>query len=147
MLFEVSPDLFQVLTVLQAFSCFFMAGLIWLIQLVHYPGLAFVDSKRFLEFHSFHSKKITFIVLPIMTVELVTAFLLSLSWNQIFIWNFISVITLWVLTGLVSVPIHNSLTAAMDLKKIHRLVITNWFRTAVWTVRSIAILYFLITRR
>lgn len=147
MFFEVSPDAFQVLFTLQAFSCFFMAGLIWLIQVVHYPSFAFVDNNRFLEFHSFHSKKITFIVLPVMTIEITTAFLLCLSWSQIFIWNFISVIALWVLTGLVSVPIHNSLTAGMDLKKIHRLVITNWLRTAVWTVRSVAILYFLITRR
>lgn len=147
MSFEVSPDAFQVLITLQAFSCFFMAGLIWLVQLVHYPGFTFVESKQFLEFHAFHSKKITFIVLPVMTIELMTAFLLSLSWNQIFIWNFISVVILWVLTGLVSVPIHSSLTAGMDLKKIHRLVLTNWFRTATWTVRSIAILYFLITRR
>lgn len=147
MLFEVSPDAFQILITLQAFSCFFMTGLIWLIQVVHYPGFAYVDNKQFSEFHSFHSKKITFIVLPVMAIELLSAFFLCLSWDQIFIWNFISVIILWVLTGLVSVPIHNSLIAGVDLTKIRRLVLTNWLRTAMWTVRSVFILYFLITRR
>ena len=147
MSFEVSPDAYQVLIAIQAFSCFFMTGLIWMVQLVHYPGFAYIEKNRFAEFHLFHSKKITYIVLPVMAFELVTAFILCLSWDQIFIWNFISVIVLWLLTGLVSVPIHSSLSAKMDLKKIRRLVMTNWFRTATWTFRSAAILYFIITRR
>jgi hypothetical protein len=39
----------------QIFSCFFMTGVIWLIQIVHYPAFALIDPNKFLEFHAMHS--------------------------------------------------------------------------------------------
>ncbi len=147
MFFNLDIDLLQILICVQAFGCFFMTGLIWLIQLVHYPSFEFVDKNQFSYFHEFHSKKITFIVAPVMFIELVTAFLLCFTPEKIFVGNFILVIILWALTGLVSVPIHNRLAAKYDLKNIKLLVSTNWFRTIIWNFRSILILLFMLTHR
>ena len=36
-----------------------LIGLIWIVQIVHYPSFYFVEDKRFVEFESFHKKSIT----------------------------------------------------------------------------------------
>ena len=138
--------IFQASLKAQYFCCFFMTGIIWLIQLVHYPAFKFIDENKFKEFHSFHSSKITYIVAPVMALELLTAFALCWLSQAVYIWNFILVLVLWALTGFVSVPLHNSLAGNYDLKKVNQLVNTNWFRTAIWTFRSAAILYFITTQ-
>ncbi len=138
--------IFQMSLKSQYFCCFFMTGIIWLIQLVHYPAFKFIDESKFKKFHSFHSTRITYIVAPVMAIELLTAFALCFSVQAVYIWNFILVLILWALTGFVSVPIHNSLTEGNDIKKINQLVKTNWFRTAIWTFRSMAILFFITTQ-
>jgi hypothetical protein len=125
----------------QVFSCFFLTGLIWLIQIVNYPAFQFVDENRFHEFHRFHSGRITWIVAPIMFTELGSALWLTFSQGG-FLWtaNFASVVLVWLLTGFVSVPIHNKLALGKSRRLIEDLVKTNWLRTAVWSLRSLSLL-------
>jgi hypothetical protein len=63
-------------------------GLIWTIQLVHYPSMKFVPEERFISFHNFHSKRISILAIPIMLIELITSFVLFYqninSYNHIF---------------------------------------------------------------
>ncbi len=120
-----------------------MSGIIWLIQVVHYPAFKFIEPNKFKQFHS---SRITYIVAPIMALELLSAFALCWLSQTIYTWNFILVLLLWALTGFVSVPLHNSLAGNYDLKKINQLVKTNWYRTAIWTFRSAAIIHFIITQ-
>ena len=54
-------------------STWFMVGLIWLIQLVHYPLFRYVGSKEFRIFHENHKIFITPVVGIVMIVELVTS--------------------------------------------------------------------------
>ena len=54
-------------------STWFMVGLIWLIQLVHYPLFSYVGSKEFRIFHENHKIFITPVVGIVMIVELVTS--------------------------------------------------------------------------
>ena len=54
------------------FSTFFLTGLIWIVQLVHYPGFNFVDANDFVAFEKFHTNKISAIVIPLMFCELLT---------------------------------------------------------------------------
>ncbi len=125
----------------QIFSCFSMTGLIWLIQLVHYPGFQFANRDNFPAYHRFHSARITWIVGPLMLLELISAGLLAWTGSSFWIVNFIGVLSLWGLTALVSVPIHNQLASVFDLEKIQRLTSTNWYRTVIWTWRSLLILW------
>jgi hypothetical protein len=43
---------------------------------------------------------------------------------------------LWVSTFLVQVPLHERLRGGYDAELIARLVWTNWWRTAGWTMRA-----------
>jgi hypothetical protein len=128
-------------------SCAFMTGLIWVIQILHYPAFRFVAAAQFKNFHEFHSRNITFIVLPVMGFELLTAFaLVYLSQSLVMLWvNAIGVGLIWLSTLLVSVPSHNALARGSDVQAMQRLVSTNWIRTLLWTARLIFLLYIFIT--
>jgi hypothetical protein len=121
-----------------------MTGLIWLIQLVHYPSFHFVHPERFQEFHLHHSNRITFIVAPLMGLELVTAVLLALERGDSYAWwfNLLGVVLIWGCTAFLSVPLHNQLANGYDYEKVNALVVTNWARTLIWTMRSMWILAF-----
>ena len=131
------------LYIAQFASCFFMAGVIWIVQLVHYPAFYFVQASRFNEFHAFHSSRITFIVMPAMSIELLSAGALAWTTNEAF-WklNLVGVVALWAATGLVSVPLHKRLLQDDDSRHetIRKLVVTNWIRVALWSVRAMALI-------
>lgn len=116
-----------------------MTGLIWLVQLVHYPSFHLIDPQRFQEFHQQHSSRITLIVAPLMGLELLTAILLVLERSESYAWwlNLLGVILIWACTAFLSVPLHNQLASGYDYEKVNALVVTNWPRTLIWTARSI----------
>lgn len=125
---------------LQLLSCWFLCGLIWVVQLVHYPSFRFASESRFRELHDFHSRSITWIVAPAMTIEILTAG--ALWWIHGGPWwllNLASAASLWALTALVSVPIHHTLASGKNEAAIERLVATNWARTALWSIRGLAL--------
>lgn len=121
-----------------------MTGLIWLVQLVHYPSFTYVDEQKFGAFHAFHSQAITWIVLPVMAAELALAVLLVAKSPDLF-WKFnlAGLSLIWLATAFLSVPIHNQLALAPTQALAARLVWTNWPRTVLWTARSIAMLWVL----
>lgn len=129
------------LMALHLVSCAAMTGIIWIVQLLVYPGFAFVDENEFLNMHNRHTNNITLVVGPLMGLEILTAAMLTAqSTNFFFIANLIGVLSLWGLTGLVSIPIHNELAKKTKSKEsIRRLTLTNWPRTVIWSARLIAL--------
>ena len=125
----------NLLLVLQVFACFSLTGLIWLIQLVHYPSFAHVAKDRFADFAKFHAKRISFIVVPLMLLDLITALLLVPEYGWL---NVSLVVMIWASTALWSVPCHQYLQSrGKDDNYIKKLVLTNWPRTVIWSVRSL----------
>ncbi len=121
---------------IQAFSCWFMTGVIWLVQILIYPTHKMVGENEFKSYHDFHNQRITWIVAPVMAIELVTA--IALNWqdrNIFYSINLVSVVIIWFLTGLVNVPSHARLSFVDQKSKI-RLENLNWPRTLIWTARS-----------
>jgi hypothetical protein len=117
--------------------CFFMTGLIWTIQVVHYPTFRYVDSIKFTDFSLFHGKSITPITALPMILEFVTgALLLFYFRSALTALNFAFIILIWMSTFFLSVPIHNQLAVARDEALIEKLILTNWPRTILWTLRS-----------
>ena len=119
-----------------------MTGVIWVVQLVHYPSFYFVSEKKFLDFEKFHRHRISFIVLPMMILEIFTGFLLAYKYPGLFLTNvFISsliiLLVIWATTFGVSVPMHEKLSKEMNLKAIRVLVLSNWVRTLGWSLRLI----------
>ena len=132
----MSPDL---IFLINSFASFFMTGLIWYVQLVHYPSFRFVREADFHDFHNFHSLRTGYIVMPVMVTELASSGALwySDSWSSLNAWGFYIVILIWAATFFLSVPMHSILNSAKDDDAINRLVTTNWLRTILWTIKSV----------
>lgn len=123
-------------------STWFMVGLIWLIQLVHYPLFIYVGSKEFGLFHKKHKIFITPVVGIVMIAELITSGIIFLQFqSKIPIWILIIGLILlgiiWVSTLLIQIPLHNKLNSKFDENLIIMLVKTNWIRTICWSVRGV----------
>ncbi len=117
-----------------------LVGLIWTIQVVHYPLFDAVRGDLFVRFHRAHSTRITLLVVPLMMVEFATAgvALFVPMLGRFATWaGFIAVVVIWAATFLLSVPMHDRLTTGFDALAHRRLVWTNWVRTAAWTVRGV----------
>lgn len=122
---------------LQFISCAFMAGVIAVIQLIHYPSFVHINKDQFSEFHTKHTSALGFIAGPVMVVELVSAIWLAKGGQSGWIANLFAVLFLWYLTFFVSVPAHNILASGFKETAWKKLVITNWPRTAFWCIRAI----------
>ena len=129
-----------------AASTLALVGLIWTIQLVHYPAFRFVDPTRFVEFEAFHQRQISLAVVPLMLVELSTAaMLLWLRSTGVPLWMAVAgaglVLFIWGCTFAVQVPLHNQLAQRYDGAAIEQLVRSNWIRTVAWTLRGGLVLW------
>jgi hypothetical protein len=119
-------------------STFMLTGLIWTIQIIHYPSFKYISPNKFPDFMIFHMNNITYIVMPLMLLELMSASYLLISiFSTVTIINFVFVLFIWLSTCLLSIPCHNKLKVKYDLKTIEKLVITNWPRTILWSLKSI----------
>jgi len=115
---------------------FGLVVLIWLVQLVIYPSFRHVDPDAFVAWHARYSALITLIVVPLMLVQV--AAVAAQLWRGAGAWTVAAagiVAAIWLLTFLVSVPAHAALQAEGNLThRVDRLVDTNWWRTAGWTL-------------
>ena len=127
----------SLLFVVHAFGCFAMTGIIWLVQTLVYPNFRLLNASDFSEFHNFHSRRITWVVAPLMGLELSTGVLLGpvMDYSVYWIMNLTSVLLTWGLTGLLNVPSHNKLKAE-DPESKNRLILLNWPRLVVWSIRT-----------
>lgn len=116
----------------------YMCGIIWVVQLIHYPSFKRIKNEEFVLFHKQHTTVMGLLVGPVMVTELVSAFwLITLSVNTFSVLHLLAVILLWILTFFISVPLHNRLTQNFDENAINRLIATNWPRTLLWTSKTI----------
>jgi hypothetical protein len=123
------------------FFTFAMTGLIWLIQMVNYPLMSLVPPDDFPAYEASHCRRISPVVLPLMTGELVTSGWLTFrpiaTVESELLVGAILTFLLWASTFLIQVPLHHQLEKAFNPQAWKRLVLTNWIRTTLWSVRSI----------
>ena len=130
---------------------FYMFGLIWFVQVVHYPLFRKVGQADWLEYEKAHTHFTSFVTAPIMIIELGTAALLW-WWSDPnlpqwwLLTNFILVVALWLSTFMIQVPLHNQLLKAHAEKAIQKLVHSNWIRTVIWTVKAVVWSYLLFIK-
>jgi len=125
-----------------AVTCF-LTGLIWFVQVVHYPLFASFELSTFCKSMERHQALTTYVVAPVMLVELWTGgwlFYASGTQSRIAAVNLSLLLINWVVTFLVSVPIHSSLARGFDGGAVKKLVASNWWRTLLWTTRSLLLL-------
>lgn len=126
-------------------STWYMIGVIWLIQLVHYPMFEYLDRSTFLQSHGFHTSAITLVVMPGMFLELATAALLAWSRRDAATITGLALVgVVWAMTAFVMVPLHGRLGSEGFRPEVHAsLVNWNWVRTIAWTARGAIILWWL----
>ena len=127
---------------LNVISAFLLTGVIWTIQIVHYTSFHYIDKLSFTNFHNFHERRISIIVMPLMFIELISSIALYINdmSNITFALNLIIVGLIWCSTFFIQVPIHNILSQKKDNKMIKKLVNTNWIRTFLWSIRMLLII-------
>lgn len=130
---------------LEFFCAAYLTGLIWTIQRVHYPSFKFIGESAYKDFQDFHMKRITYVVGPIMLLDLGFNIynLILTDFHLIFIINLILVASIWLSTVLWTVPLHKGLMLKKELTSIDELVISNSIRAIFWTFKSILLLYYL----
>ncbi len=123
-----------------------MIGLIWLIQVVHYPMLALYSEALPQSAAADHAQRITPVVGPFMAIEGLTALALmasppdGVSW--ILMWLAAALLGIALLSTIVfSVPQHTRLAAGHDADAAAKLIKTNWYRTLAWTARGLVLAY------
>lgn len=132
----------------QAAATLFMVGLIWMVQVVHYPLFDRVERADFPRFEADHQRLTTWVVAPPMLVELLTA--LYLLWQrpeEVPAWSAWLggglVALLWLATIFGQVPQHNILARGFDEAAYRWLVESNWVRTVAWSARGVLVLWML----
>jgi peroxiredoxin Q/BCP len=127
-------------------SSLYMVGLIWFVQVVHYPLFASVGRQEFPRYEQGHTALTTWVVAPPMLIEGATAVLLLWfrppgvpKWS---VWSGFALLgATWLSTALIQVPCHNLLSEAFDPEVHQRLVSTNWLRTAAWSLHGVLVLW------
>ena len=122
-----------------------MTGVIWVIQIVHYPSFHFIEKELYTAFQKFHMNKISIIVIPIMLAELITGIMLFLdkSFKSPFlIISIIILVLIWLITGVFFTKAHNELIAGYQELVVNQLVAMNWIRTLLWTLRLLLLTSF-----
>ncbi len=117
-----------------------MTGIIWLVQFVTYPQFLDVNAADFPAYHRHHTHAIGLVVAPLMILELGLAahsawYFRHSRFRGALILGAALVAALWLVTFLIQVPLHASLTTDWSKSVIEQLVYSNWIRTALWTIR------------
>ena len=137
----MTPRIAEIAAVTQVVASVGMFGVIWIVQVVHYPLMRFVSAEQFTRFETAHRVRISWVVGPLMAVEgvCVLAFLFAppaglVGWLP---WAGAAAEAVAIgTTVFVSAPLHERLNALFDQASLDRLVTTNWVRTFAWTARA-----------
>jgi uncharacterized membrane protein len=129
----------------------FMTGLIWFVQVVHYPLMARVDTEAFAAYEQQHQRRTGWVVGPAMLIEMLTGIWLLLDPPPAFGFRaavalFVMLLLIWASTAFVQVPLHRRLEAGPDPAAVSRLVQTNWLRTMLWSARGAVLLALILLK-
>ena len=120
-----------------------MLVFLWLVQIIIYPSFKKISRECILSWHKSYQTKVLLIMGPIMLLQIygITIDLIN-SISPITVIRFILLTLSWLLTVMISVPLHKKIERNNDLEpSIDKLIKTNVLRTFTWT--SIYLTHFL----
>jgi len=139
----MAADYYPLLFIINSAASLFLLGVIWQVQILQYPGFRLLKDSDFAKHHAFHTRRISYVVILPMLLELGTSFLLLFidfkPHNTINSIAFLVVLTIWGSTFFVQVQLHKKLKneAGNISKVVNELVTTNWIRTVLWSFKAI----------
>jgi hypothetical protein len=125
-------------------STWTMVGVIWFVQIVHYPLLSVVPVQSAASVDVEHQRRTGWVVGAPMALEGVTTLALLVLVPEGVAWfvPWLAGIPLAVALGatiFLSVPRHERMAREPDAQVGKELVSTNWVRTIAWTVRGLVV--------
>ena len=141
----------ELLLMAQAIASGAMCGVIWFVQVVHYPLFARADGPASADYAHENQHRTGSVVIPFMLVEGLTA--AAIAWRPppgvprtVAIAGVALVAVLWLSTALVQMPLHARLGREGHAPAVvARLVRSNWLRTALWSARAALAVWMLRT--
>ena len=138
------------LVVANAAAAWVMTGVIWFVQVVHYPLLAVVPVESARGTAVEHQERTARVVMVPMAVEGVTTLWLMFDRPAAVPWwlawaGGVCVAVALASTVLLSVPRHTRMANEPTASVGRELVLTNWPRTAAWTAHGIICAAILLT--
>lgn len=125
-------------TEIHAAATLALAGLIWFVQIVHYPLMAWIDERVAVRYARRHQTLTSYVVAPLMSTEAVTAVWLLVvhPMSLVTLTGVLLLMVIWLSTGLLQVPCHRRLALVHDVEAVRSLVRGNWIRTLSWSGRA-----------
>lgn len=123
----------------------YLTGVIWFVQIVHYPLMDYVGVDPFQAYEAAHRDRVPWVVAIPMLTELGTAAVLALRSptafdKRWFEFGFYLALVQLLSTFLWQVPLHQQLQGGYDPNLVGQLVSSNWLRTIIWSARSVLLL-------
>ena len=130
----------QSLFLIQILATAMMTGIIWFVQVAHYPLFEKIPKEGFVAYEICNTTRTGWVVAPIMLVELGSAFLLMvlgsrLGYNPLHLIALGCLLLIWLSTFFIQVPLHGILRHRADISTMEQLVSGNWIRTVLWSLR------------
>ena len=129
--------------ILHLISTAFMVGVIWYVQLVHYPMFDEYEKEKFSKVHNRHQILTTFVVGPMMLLEVVSACFIFDSAlflaQPLWLVSALLLLGVWMSTAFLQMPCHFKLEKQFSSRALKFLVRSNWLRTLAWTARLICL--------
>jgi hypothetical protein len=128
-----------------------MTGVIWFVQIVHYPLFPLAGGASYPLYQRHHERGIARVVVPLMLAELVSGVILVVRFppvvsRSLFQLSLLLLLAIWISTFLLQVPQHRRLETGFDVQAWQTLGRTNWIRTIAWSLRLL-ILFLILIRR
>ncbi len=102
-------------------------------QILSYPLLLKLSKSDFYDYYNSYTKRISFIVIPLMIFEVLLSIILNTILNNFYLFaSNILLLVIWGSTFFIQVPIHNKLSSNHSYSLINKLIFTNWIRTIAW---------------
>ncbi len=115
---------------------FGLVVLIWMTQLIVYPGFTYYSELELASWHAKYTTAISVIVMPLMLLQVgIHGLQLILDFNPAKLLASVLIVLVWVNTFFFAVPLHNQIGVGLEvLAAAHDLVKINWYRAILWTL-------------
>ena len=120
----------------------YLVSLVFMTQFITYPTFLHIDKDKFSEYHRKYVNNISFIVAPVMLIELLTLLLIAyFSKDFLIIKSLILLLVIWLTTFFIMIPSHNKISKSFNIKEIKSLINYNWIRTILWSFKLLVIIF------
>lgn len=137
----ISPERLVLLTC--AAATWWMTGLAWFVQVVHYPLFKYVGRDEFEHYHAQHVRRTMPVVLFPMVLELLMSMLIALtSYGQNPVLDTAGAfcaLFIWAITWFRQIVDHDHLAKGFEHNHHQRLLQGNAVRTWAWTMHAVIV--------